>query len=312
MENTRNNSLDAGLLTAEEKRAIETGELPHPTQARTERKRKVRPHVLVALVFGTLLMLGIAAGPRMASCVRHHRGGPPSAVPDDVAFTQLLDSADPETLRELLRERLPEKFQSGVFESDRVAAEVVHEDDAALASSIVKLAARQEDGGNNSTASSTSTDDEEKTTTTEDKDEPTSTPSSTKEDEKTTTTTEDKETTTKTTTSDEPEKTTSSAKEDDGMLLSTPFHPNPPLTNMSDSESSSPTPEKTSTRKKVTSTKADGTAVTITSYADAEQPTNDDSNDDDEEDPDLQDAGARPAIALLPVLGAAAGAFLML
>lgn len=84
-----------------------------------------------------------------------------------------------------------------------------------------------------------------------------------------------------------------------------------PCTNCFILDPSSKEDEKTSSKpSKVTSTDSEGNVVTITSYAEPEQPTDED--DEEEGDPDLQDAGARPEAALLPVLAAVAGAAFML
>lgn len=185
METTRNNSLDAGLLTSEEKQALQAAELPAPTQSPTQKKRKgLSPYLVVAVIAGALLTFGVALGPRMTNCMRHH-----AAKVDDASFSQLLHSADPESLRQLLHDRLPEKYGKGIFPSEKDAVEAVHEDDAPLATKIIKLAARQDD--NNSTSEEPTSTSEEETTTTE---EPTET--TTTSEEETTTTSEEEETTT--------------------------------------------------------------------------------------------------------------------
>ncbi|MBE3049561.1 hypothetical protein IMZ48_45105, partial [Candidatus Bathyarchaeota archaeon] len=101
MENTRDTSLDAGLLSAEEKHALQAGELPPPNQSPAPKKKGISPPILVALIVTSLLTLSfvlVPLAPRMSSCMgmRHH------ARPDDAAFAQLLHSADPDALREVL------------------------------------------------------------------------------------------------------------------------------------------------------------------------------------------------------------------
>lgn len=210
METTRDNSLDAGLLSSEEKQALNAAELPAPTQNPTQRKRKgLSPYAVVALVVGVLLTLGVALGPRMSNCMRHH-----AAKVDDASFSQLLDSANPESLRQLLHDRLPEKYGKGVFPSDKDTMEAVHEDDAPLATKIVKLAARQDDNNSTSEETTTTTSDEETTT-----DEPTET-TTTDEDDETTTTDEEESTTTTDDSETSPTSDPSDDDNDDGTSLS--------------------------------------------------------------------------------------------
>lgn len=186
METTRGNSLDAaGLLTSEEKQALQAGELPAPTQSPAQRKRKgLSPRLLAALIVGALLTLGVALGSRVTACMRHHGAN------HDTTFSQLLHSANPESLRKLLHDSLPEKYGKGMFPSEEDAVEAVRDDDAPLATKIVKLAARQD---NNSTSNEATTTTEEETTTTE---EPTETTTSDDDNDNETTTSEDKPTTT--------------------------------------------------------------------------------------------------------------------
>ncbi|KAL8823253.1 MAG: hypothetical protein Q9191_006027 [Dirinaria sp. TL-2023a] len=58
-------------------------------------------------------------------------------------FERLLDQVDPPSLHAALHDYSPKKFDHGMFEKDRTAAEYLHRDDASLASSIVSLAKRQ-------------------------------------------------------------------------------------------------------------------------------------------------------------------------
>ncbi|CAG8982107.1 hypothetical protein HYALB_00003199 [Hymenoscyphus albidus] len=61
-------------------------------------------------------------------------------------FRELLNSLDPSTLHEILHEHLKEKYQHGVYQEDKKAMEVVHQQNAEVAITLIELAKRQAPG----------------------------------------------------------------------------------------------------------------------------------------------------------------------
>lgn len=161
---TNDNFLEAGLL--DEKRVLQTpSSNPSGQAAQQNRNMTAIRRLLVALTVSVLVTVAVART-YPVPCGLHRNGdaeaqaaqAAPNVVAsqDDSTFAQLLRSASPESLHRLLHDYLPEKFQHGVFPSDKEAVEAVHGDSAALATSIVQIAKRQ--NNNNSTAEETSDD----------------------------------------------------------------------------------------------------------------------------------------------------------
>ena len=67
----------------------------------------------------------------------------PPAEPDS-SFAALLRSASPEVIHRLLHEYLPEKYQHGIFESDRQAIEAATASDFGADSPLARIAKRQD------------------------------------------------------------------------------------------------------------------------------------------------------------------------
>ncbi|CAG8961836.1 hypothetical protein HYFRA_00014012 [Hymenoscyphus fraxineus] len=68
-------------------------------------------------------------------------------------FRELLNSLDPSILHEILHEHLKEKYQHGVYQEDKKAMEVVHQQNAEVAITLIELAKRQAPGNGTVTLS---------------------------------------------------------------------------------------------------------------------------------------------------------------
>lgn len=115
-----------------------------------------------------LVLTGVAmAGPHPRWKMPCHQAEGQQEVADasrDSSFSTLLNAASPKSLHDLLHRYFPEKFQDGVWPSERDAVAAVHQANAALATSIVQLAKR--DANSTSIETSTSVPEPEPTTST--------------------------------------------------------------------------------------------------------------------------------------------------
>ncbi|KAK0674002.1 hypothetical protein QBC41DRAFT_310117 [Cercophora samala] len=142
---------------------LEDGQPQPPRKTMTFCRRAI-------LVLGLtwLVLTGVAmAGPHPRWKMPCHQGEGQQEVADasrDSSFSTLLNTASPKSLHDLLHRYFPEKFQDGVWPSEREAVAAVHEANAALATSIVQLAKR--DTNSTSIESSTSVPEPEPSTST--------------------------------------------------------------------------------------------------------------------------------------------------
>ncbi|KAK4127538.1 hypothetical protein N657DRAFT_678130 [Parathielavia appendiculata] len=132
---------------------------------------------IVVLLLCMLVLLGLAsAGSPRVHCHDGATGRQTDATTSE-SFSDMLKSASPASLHELLHRYFPGRFRDGVFESEHKAMEEVHRANAALATSILQLAKRQEPNSTTSgdnptptvteieTSTSTSTETETETQT---------------------------------------------------------------------------------------------------------------------------------------------------
>ncbi|KAK4179513.1 hypothetical protein QBC36DRAFT_322355 [Triangularia setosa] len=142
----------------DEKAAIKTPKDLEDGQPQPPRKTMTfcRRAILV-LGLTWLVLTGVAmAGPHPRWKMPCHQGEGQQEVTDasrDSSFSALVNAASPKSLHDLLHRYFPEKFQDGVWPSEREAVAAVHKANAALATSIVQLAKRD----TNSTSLETST-----------------------------------------------------------------------------------------------------------------------------------------------------------
>jgi len=118
-------------------------------------------HYLFILLILTVLSLGLVSSSnnihhRKVPAVVEHQAQPPTI--EDLSakeFQELLDSVEPASLHEVLHKHLKEKYQHGVYQEDKTAMEVVHQQDAEVAQSLVELAKRQAGSTNGTVATVT-------------------------------------------------------------------------------------------------------------------------------------------------------------
>lgn len=123
----------------------------------TDQRRKMarRTHFRV---FTLLLVSLLAVGVLSKSIAR--RNAEPVVVqdtPELESFRELLNSLEPAVLHDILHQHLKEKYQHGVYQEDKKAMEVVHEQNAGVAIQLIELAKRQTPGNGTTTASPSST-----------------------------------------------------------------------------------------------------------------------------------------------------------
>jgi len=117
-------------------------------------------HLLFALLVLTVLTFGVVCS---SSNNNHHRDASPALPPYPVStvevedasvtgFRELLNTVEPSSLHEILHKHLKDKYQHGVYQEDKKAMEVVHQENAQVAESLVELAKR-EGAGNTNTSS---------------------------------------------------------------------------------------------------------------------------------------------------------------
>ncbi|KAH8784571.1 hypothetical protein BGZ57DRAFT_186067 [Hyaloscypha finlandica] len=114
----------------------------------------------------TLLILALL-GLTVASAASSQQG---RAISDAIAqeklrFQQLLNSVEPSSLHEVLHTHMKDRYKHGVYQEDKHAMEVVHQENAVVAHSLLELAKRQT-GGNSTTVIVTTTNSDVTETTT--------------------------------------------------------------------------------------------------------------------------------------------------
>lgn len=109
---------------------------------------------LLVIVMGFVLGLGVAtARPSLMNCQRHNDNSKmdlAKAHSSNGELAEALQKASPDLLHRLLHAYLPERYQHGVFATDKDAIDAISERDPSVASAIVQIAKRQDNGlGNN-------------------------------------------------------------------------------------------------------------------------------------------------------------------
>lgn len=108
---------------------------------------------LLVIVMGLVLGLGVAtARPGFMNCQRHHvdsKMAMAEAQGSNGELAEALQKASPDLLHRLLHAYLPERYQHGVFATDKDAINAISEKDPSVASAIVQIAKRQDNGSNN-------------------------------------------------------------------------------------------------------------------------------------------------------------------
>lgn len=138
------------LLPVDAREKTASGSHSTPDNQQTKKMACARRLFLVSSLCLLVLLGFAAAGSALrVPCHKGHQSSPHASA-DSFKFSDLLKSASPSSLNDLLHQYFPEKFQKGVWPSEHEAVDAVHEEDAALATSIVRLAKRAD--GDNSTA----------------------------------------------------------------------------------------------------------------------------------------------------------------
>ncbi|KAI9648042.1 hypothetical protein NHQ30_002670 [Ciborinia camelliae] len=132
-------------------------------EADKPRKSDIMPSIrqfLLTLMVVSLLTITIVSA---ATTNRSPGNVSPPCMEDQQAFRELLDTVEPALLHDVLHQHMGEKYQHGVYESDKDTMEAVYRQEpgvahalvgAAKANAMIELAKRQV--GSNSTASTTS------------------------------------------------------------------------------------------------------------------------------------------------------------
>ncbi|UKZ72917.1 hypothetical protein TrVFT333_000554 [Trichoderma virens FT-333] len=150
--NDRDGHLEAGLLRSTQGEK-QTGHrhLTQQTQPRTKMIYFRRALLIIAV--GFVLGLGVVtARPGVINC-HNSKMAVAKAHGSNGELVEALQKASPDLLHRLLHAYLPERYQHGVFPSDREAIDAIHENDPSVASAIVQIAKRQDEtpGNNNNT-----------------------------------------------------------------------------------------------------------------------------------------------------------------
>lgn len=157
----RDGHLEAGLLksTEGEKQTGYRDYSPLALKNKSKSKSKSNKMIyfrraLLVIVMGFILGLGVAtARPSFMNCQRHHDNSKMAlakAHSSNGELAEALQKASPDLLHRLLHAYLPERYQHGVFATDKDAIDVISERDPSVASAIVQIAKRQENGPSNS------------------------------------------------------------------------------------------------------------------------------------------------------------------
>jgi hypothetical protein len=152
--------LEAGLLksTEGEKQTGYRDYSPLALKSKSKSNKMIYfRRALLVIVMGFILGLGVAtARPGLMNCQRHNDNSKMAiakAQGSNGELAEALQKASPDLLHRLLHAYLPERYQHGVFATDRDAIDAISEKDPSVASAIVQIAKRQDNGpsNNNST-----------------------------------------------------------------------------------------------------------------------------------------------------------------
>lgn len=133
---------------------LDVEELKSLAEATNQRRKMARrTHFRV---FTLLLISLFAVGVLSKSIARRNAEPVVQDSPEIESFRELLNSLEPAALHEILHEHLKEKYQHGVYQEDRKAMEVVHEQNAGVAIQLIELAKRQTPGNGTTTTASPS------------------------------------------------------------------------------------------------------------------------------------------------------------
>ncbi|KAL9471329.1 hypothetical protein ACSS6W_009270 [Trichoderma asperelloides] len=156
----RDGHLEAGLLKSTEGEK-QTGYRDYSPPALKSKSKSNKMlyfrRALLVIVMGFVLGLGVAtARPSFINCQRHHDNSKMAmakAHGSNGELAEALQKASPDLLHRLLHAYLPERYQHGVFATDKDAIDAISERDPSVASAIVQIAKRQDNGpsNNNST-----------------------------------------------------------------------------------------------------------------------------------------------------------------
>ncbi|PKK44002.1 hypothetical protein CI102_11534 [Trichoderma harzianum] len=280
--NDRDGHLEAGLLKSTQGEK-QTG-YQHLTQQTPSKNRKMVyfRRALFIIAVGFVLGLGVAtARPSVVNCHKSNKMAVAKAHASNGELAEALQKASPDLLHRLLHAYLPERYQHGVFPSDRDAIDAIHGDDPSVASAIVQIAKRQEDTpNNNSTIPNSSSTTPPSSSSTSVQESSTSPAQSTTDSSSSSTTTPEQSSTESTTT--QPASTTAGSTTSDSSSTSTPASTTAGRTTTDEqtttntgsatsteppSSTTSPSESTTTTDNSITSstTTSEGPATTITS-----------------------------------------------
>jgi hypothetical protein len=200
------------------------------------------------LCFTLLIILALGLTVVSAASSQQGRAISDAIAQEKLRFQQLLNSVEPSSLHEVLHTHMKDRYQHGVYQEDKHAMEVVHQENAAVAHSLLELAKRQTGGSNTTVIVTTTNSAVTETTTiatqtaapskTSDSSPPPSTSQSSQHADSTTTSSQDQQT------SSSPDQSTKSAliPSTNGTFLggpaAYPFAPPAPPASSSESESS--------------------------------------------------------------------------
>ncbi|KAM0518417.1 hypothetical protein ACHAPE_004180 [Trichoderma viride] len=149
--------LEAGLFksTQGEKQTGHRDYSPLALKKQTKSNKMVYfRRALLVIVMGFVLGLGVAtARPSLMNCQRHNDNSKmdlAKAHSSNGELAEALQKASPDMLHRLLHAYLPERYQHGVFATDKDAIDAISERDPSVASAIVQIAKRQDNGPSNS------------------------------------------------------------------------------------------------------------------------------------------------------------------
>lgn len=150
-------NLEAGLLTSTqgEKQTGYRDYSPLALKSKSKSNKMIYfRRALLVIVMGFVLGLGVAtARPSLMNCQRHSDNSKMDLAKAHSSNGELADAlqkASPDLLHRLLHAYLPERYQHGVFATDKDAIDAISERDPSVASAIVQIAKRQDNGPSNS------------------------------------------------------------------------------------------------------------------------------------------------------------------
>lgn len=154
--------LEAGLFksTQGEKQTGYRDYSPLALKTKTKSNKMIYfRRALLVIVMGFVLGLGVAtARPGLMNCQRHNEHSKmdlAKAHSSNGELAEALQKASPDLLHRLLHAYLPERYQHGVFATDKDAIDAISERDPSVASAIVQIAKRQDNGPSNNNSTTT-------------------------------------------------------------------------------------------------------------------------------------------------------------